>query len=247
MSIEGEIPPYDHVIYSDAGWEPAAVYAQVDWLEAKCQEAGIPFHRVSGGSIREDTLVETGQGYGSMPLHVESGGSRPSILRRQCSKHYKILPVLRKLRELAGLRPYQHSKAILVECHLGISLDEVNRMRSGERPWIENVYPLVDLRMTRQDCLTWCRDHGYPEPPRSSCLGCPLKSSEDWAELRKSPAEWADAVAFDEALRTPGTRIAAKIKGQAYLHRSCKPLAELDVAQEQPGLFDEECTGGCFT
>jgi hypothetical protein len=244
MALRREIAPFDHVIYADTGWESAEVYRQVDWLEGLCRDAGVPFHRVGDGSIREDVLDASKKFY-SMPLHLlNPEGRKDGILRRQCSRRYKMTPVLKKLRELAGLQRYQRSKDTLVECVLGISLDEVQRMRGGEFPWVRNVYELVDLGMTRDDCLAWCRERGYAEPPRSACLGCPLKSDREWAKVRAIPEEWADVVAFDEALRAPGTRLASLLKGKAYLHRSLRPISEVEPAGDEGGMGGE-CTGMC--
>jgi len=247
MSLAGDIPKYDHVIYADTLWEPAAVYDQVNHLEELATAAGIGFHRVSAGDIRKDLLEETGRPFANVPLHVVGPNGRPGMLRRQCSYHYKMRPVLIKLREVVGLRRYERSKHVLAECHLGISLDEVERMRPAELAWVLNVYPLVDLRMTRQDCITWCTEHGHKEPPRSSCLGCPLKGGADWERLRtENPEEWQDVVEFDAALRNPETRIGKKLNRPAYVHRSLRPMDQT----EQPGqdsLFGEECTGFCAT
>jgi hypothetical protein len=244
MALKGEIRPFDHIIYADTGWESAEVYRQVDWLEGLCQEHGVPFHRVSDGNIREDVL-DASQKFYSMPLHLlNPEGRKDGILRRQCSRRYKMTPVLKKMRELAGLERYQRSKEILVECILGISLDEVQRMRGGEFPWIRNVYELVDLGMSRDDCLKWCEDNGYPEPPRSACLGCPLKSDFEWKKVKAVPEEWEDVISFDKALRADGTRLASLLRSKAFLHRSLKPIAEVEIADDEGGMGGE-CSGMC--
>ena len=38
---------------------------------------------------------------------------------------------------------------------LGISRDEVIRMKPSREPWKVHVYPLIDLDMTRQGCKDW--------------------------------------------------------------------------------------------
>ena len=45
MSLHGDLPALDGVIFADTGWEPAAVYAHLDTLQAACENAGQPFYR----------------------------------------------------------------------------------------------------------------------------------------------------------------------------------------------------------
>jgi hypothetical protein len=119
------------------------------------------------------------------------------MVRRQCTREYKITPIRRQVRQLwqaAGQPP--------VEQWLGISLDEAHRMRTSDVAYITNAYPLVETHMTRKDCVRWLTAHGWTEVPKSACIGCPFRSDARWRELRDtSPAEWADAVAFDRAIR----------------------------------------------
>lgn len=57
LAAEGAIDPLDGAIFSDTGWEPAAVYAHLDRLEQQIlKPAGIPLHRVNNGNLREDAL-----------------------------------------------------------------------------------------------------------------------------------------------------------------------------------------------
>lgn len=81
MSLSGELPKLDHAIFADTGWEPAAVYRQMDWLEGLATAAGVKVHRVSIGNIRDDALnVQRNYGsangvkqhFGSMPLFTLS-------------------------------------------------------------------------------------------------------------------------------------------------------------------------------
>jgi hypothetical protein len=247
MMIEGEIERADHVIFADTGWEPKRVYEHLEYLRGLMQENDMPFHIVSEGNIREDFL-NGDRRFASMPLHVRSQDGKKGMVRRQCTSEYKIKPLLKKQRELAGLLPGQRCKEHRVTTIIGISLDEVQRMRDPAFSWIENEYPLIDKRITRSDCLKWCEDRSYPLPPRSACIGCPFKSANEWAALRQDSEEWADAVHFDQAIRQ-NVRIRTRFNGEAYLHPSLKPLDEADLRTDQEkgifSLFDQECEGMC--
>jgi hypothetical protein len=72
---------------------------------------------------------------------------------------------------------------------LGISVDEFHRMRDSGSARIENVYPLVDERLTRNDCRAILERVGLATPPKSSCWFCPYRSARSQAELiRQYPA-----------------------------------------------------------
>ena len=71
-------------------------------------------------------------------------------------------------------------------------------MKPSAVAYIQNEYPLVDLRMTRQDCLTWMADRGHPEPPRSACVFCPFHGDDEWLRLRdENPGSFLSAVMFE--------------------------------------------------
>lgn len=247
MCLSGEIEPVDHVVFSDTGWEPRAVYEHLAEMRQLVDDAGVPFHQVSNGNLREAVLGDQTR-FAGLPVHVRGLQGQQVIGRRQCTNEYKLKPVMAKQRELAGLKPRQRSNEVLMESVIGISLDEIQRMRDGLFPWIRNSYPLVDLRMTRHDCLEYHRVRDLPLPPRSSCIGCPYHSDREWRAVRDDPDAWADAVAFDEAIRQPPVSH-MMFEGRAYLHHTRQPLSEVDLSSEeergQGSLFDAECLGMC--
>jgi hypothetical protein len=227
MAIHGELPRPDHVIFADVGWEPQNVYDHLNNLGALMEKHEIPFHIVSSGNIRNAFMFGETR-FPSMPLYVVNEQGKLGMVRRQCTSEYKIKPLMKKQRELAGLKPGQRCKEHRITTTIGISYDESQRMRDPAFSWIQNEYPLVDLKMTRQDCLDWCEEKGYAKPPRSACIGCPFKSNDEWRALKEMPVEWANAIEFDEFLRTE-PRMVQRFHGKAFLHRSGIPLREVDL------------------
>ena len=59
---------------------------------------------------------------------------------------------------------------------------------------------------------------------------------------------WDDAVAFDRAIRHQGSKLIG-MREQQYLHRSLKPLDEVDFRtledMGQLNMFEDECEGMC--
>jgi len=247
MIVDGVLPTVEHAIFADTGWESDDVYEHLTYLETLMAQHDIQFHRVSKGNIRKDFLADDTR-FASMPLFVRNATGEKAMVRRQCTSEYKINPLMKKQREIAGLKSGQRSKEHLVTTIIGISYDESQRMRDPHFPWIRHDYPLVDAKITRRHCIEYASKSGYRKPPRSACVGCPFKSDNEWRILRESPREWADAVEFDAALRM-NARVKTRFNGEAFLHRSMKPLPEVDLRTDTERgimqLFDMECEGMC--
>jgi hypothetical protein len=248
LAAHGEITPMpDCAIFADTKSEPAAVYRHLDWLETQLP---FPVHRVSSGSLREG-MVSPMRGKkganGRIPMHIANKDGSKGMTIRGCTQHYKIVPIERKLRELAGVaKGSRGPKEPCVEQWIGISSDEAIRMKPSRRRWIKHRWPLIEREMARHHCLEWLERHGYPKPHKSACTFCPYHSDASWRDLKdNSPADWADAVAVDHALRA-GDML---IFGVPYLHASLKPLDQVDLStledHGQLNLFNNECEGMC--
>lgn len=238
-------PVPDFAIFADTGAEPRAVYQWLDWLEPQLP---FPVHRVMKDKGLTQHIKDSlrGERFAGAPFFTESknGGGQ---LRRQCTREFKIEPIKQKIRELAGLRKGERAKGkVHVVQYLGISLDEVARMKHSQDAWIDIRYPLIDKRMTRHDCLLWLERGGYPEPPRSACVFCPYRSNNEWRDIRDTDqAGWDEAIAIDEQIRNGVRGTTEKL----YLHRSLIPLKEVNLSTPeengQLGLWDSECEGMC--
>lgn len=246
MAAQGEIGPMPSMaIFADTGWEPAPVYAWLDWLETQLP---YPVVRVQKGNIREDQIGARMRSmrWVSLPYFVDGSDGREGRIRRQCTAEYKIEPIETYIRRhVLNLAPRQRApRTVQVVQWRGISADESQRMKPSREPWMEVRYPLaMELGMTRHDCLRWMERNGYPRPPRSACIGCPFHSNHEWRDMRDNrPDEWADAVEFDAAIRTAGG-----MRGDSFLHRSLLPLdqAPIDGNTAQADLWGEECAGMC--
>jgi hypothetical protein len=246
MAARGEITPMpDCAIFADTGAEPQEVYDHLHYLTPLLP---FPVHVVSGGNLEADfyaALSDSKGRCGQPPLmvfnHAKGLGGR---LWRQCTKEYKLSPIRRKLRELCGGKQARQL--------IGISLDEAHRMKPSGVGYIENIYPLVDLRMSRNDCLAWMAKHGYRKPPKSACYFCPYIDDNRLRDMRdRLPAEWDRLVKFDAKIRELQGAVVngAKITGTLYVHRSCKPIEDVDLrTAEDAGqidMFGNECEGLC--
>ena len=247
MAAHGEIGPMpDCAIFADTGWEPRAVYEHLAWLRSP-NVLPFPVHIVSDGNIREGLVNGArGERWASIPAFTKSASGKVGMIRRQCTKELKIVPIRRKVRELIGIAGKRSPNHPVVEQWIGISFDEIVRMKMSMEPWQVNRFPLIEMGMTRRDCLRWLERHGYLTPPKSSCIGCPYHSDAMWRQMREEDQDaWDDAVAIDRLIRT-GFR---NLRGKVFLHRSCVPLDEADLDtladKGQLDLFADECDGMC--
>jgi PP-loop superfamily ATP-utilizing enzyme len=128
-----------------------------------------------------------------------------------------------------------------VEQWIGISAEEIKRIRPTRRAWLRLRYPLVELEMTRADCLHLIGAVGWPMPERSSCYICPMRSLGDWRRLAaRNPTDFAKAVEVERELQ--------RVDPDVFLHPTARPLnvavngcrqprAEVAPAGCEPGLF----------
>lgn len=267
LSCEGLLPHLDHVIFADTQWEPAAVYRHLDWCRDHAARHGITIDVRSAGNLRDD-LIEfwgprrasaDGKRRASIPVFVRNPDGSKGIVRRQCTSEYKIDVIERYQRDILGLAPRQRWPLThVLTSWIGISTDEAQRMKRSVRPAVKMWHPLIEADAiakrhtgrlfadgwSRQDCLDWLASRGYPQPPKSACIGCPFHSNAEWQAL--TAAEFADAVDVDRLIRSADADRRG-MAGQLYLHSSLVPLSEVQfaTAAENELSMGDECGGVC--
>lgn len=250
MSALGHIDPLNCAIHSDTNFERKGTYAFASkwtpWLESHGVKIvttraednedlrvngliGIPARTSSGEALVGDKAIKS------------SGGQ----LRRMCTNDWKIAPMRREISKMLKAQDAKKSPGI-VEMWLGISLDEFQRMKPADVKYISHRWPLIELNMTRQNCIDWLLAHGLEVPPKSFCTFCPYHKKAAWVEMREDAdgSDWKQAVWADGLIRK------ARPPFDLYLHSSRKPLAEAVVLSSQIKLPEpdenEECAGVCF-
>ena len=254
MAAAGEIGPMPvAAVFADTQAEPASVYKWLNWLETKLP---FPVYRVTAGSLTKESLrtkinQTTGKPYCSnlIPAFIENPDGSRGIVGRHCTYNHKIIPLLKESRRIGQIKRGQ--KTVSVVQWIGISLDEVSRMKPSREKWCLHRWPLIEKEMSRHDCLRWMERQGFPVPPRSACTYCPFHSDHEWRRLKaESPKEFAGAVKFEKALQRlhAGHPMSGRIKGIPFLHDSLKPLGEVDFSEDETQgqmKFHNECEGMC--
>jgi hypothetical protein len=250
MASRGEIGPMpDCGIFADTGSEPKAVYEWITWLEP---QLAFPVHRVSAGNLGDDLIaaaaVNNAAGNArcdSPPLFTRGDDDSEGIINRQCTKAYKLDVIRAKVRELIGLgKGARAGNVPLAEQWIGISIDELTRVTESRDAWSVNRWPLLELRMTRQDCKNWMMRNYGKTPPRSACVYCPYHNNAEWRAIKAVPEDWRIAVAVDQSVRTG----LPKMNDKMFVHRQRVPLEEADLsAADDPRQISmlDECEGMC--
>lgn len=252
MIVEGELERVDVVIFADTGDEPGYVYEYVKYLQGRLETVDIPLVIVNNGNLIED-IYRHGR-FAAMPLFtkqlisIEGFGvkaSREQIgrLKRQCTSDYKIAPIERWIRKellrTGHARQNKNgailiNKGVMVESWLGISFDELERIKPNKNAWIDNRWPLIDLRMKRSDCVKWLESRGLPVPNKSSCRKCPFHTVPYWRNMRDNqPDDWESTLQFDRDLRNGTIRLGATAKGDVFFTEDCIPLDLVDLSTKQ--------------
>lgn len=252
MAAKGEITPMPKAaFFADTQAESEAVYNWLDWLE---KQLPFPVYRVTAGNLtRTITTVKQkkdGSGFyveNSLPTYNKKPDGSTGHAPRQCTYTFKIEVLDKSTRRFANVKRGQ--KHVGVVHWIGISRDEVSRMKPSRHPSIEHRWPLVDMEMRRSDCLLWMERNGFPKPPRSACIYCPYHSNAEWLNLKQNfPKEFNEAVNVEKAYQEAKTF--TSLRGIPFFHRSLKPLNQVSFGEEDDDdddddQFQNECEGMC--
>lgn len=249
LAADGRIEPMPEcAIFADTQAEPPSVYA---WLERLRELLPFPIITETAGSLSKSATTvrvsAAGKSYlrNAIPAFVGDGG----MLHRHCTRDFKVRPIMRAVRNY--LREHEMPKAAVQ--WIGISIDEALRMKPSRDPWMLHRWPLVEMRMSRDDCQEYLRNRGLAAP-RSACVFCPFHSDREWHRLKEDePAAFRQAVEFELELQEAFAKSREK-SATAWLHRSRRPLSEVDFTPNpttqdgySQGEFQwvNECEGMC--
>ena len=153
LLIQQHSMPLDHVVFADTGGESPETYDAINYAERFYAELGIPFHRLARRPKGTD-------------LYHTAFRRRviPSIKWRWCTRDFKVKPIHRFYKSLGNP----------VRQYIGIASDEIHRIRHDSHPDIQNVYPLMDLNISRQRCIEIIQQAEIPVPQKAVAIFAPL-------------------------------------------------------------------------
>lgn len=236
------IKPIDFAVFADTKHETDDTYKHLEFLQKNCS---FPIKIVSAGDLLENTFTKTID----IPFHIKDNG-KGAIIRRQCTNLYKIQPVYQEIRKALNLKKGERRKeGTKVQLLMGISLDEIIRMKTNPIKWLENTYPLIDMRIRRKDCIEWLKNNNFDVPPRSACWFCPYNSKGRWIDLKKNyPQYFQKAVELDERIRNfKGKYNTIGQTAELFVASRKEPLKDIDFESKHKNQmsFLDECDGVC--
>jgi hypothetical protein len=236
MVLNGELKKPDNfaVLTADPGMENSLTYEYVKLMHAKCAEAGIKAVLVDGPNLVTDIMDfdkrRARKRFDNPPYWNAGVDGRIGRLRQYCTAHYKIRPMNRAMRlimeEMIGIpRKSSRIPEKSVCKWIGFSHDEVMRIKPSGQRYTEFQYPLIDMKMKKEDVLRYFLERGLPIPPRSVCNACFSNGIATYKEMyRNRPKDWEQAVAIDEAVRDMSD---VGVRMPCFVSKTCMPLARL--------------------
>jgi hypothetical protein len=230
MSALGEVERVDFALHADTGYERAETYKFAKEWTLWLVEHGIEVKTVH----RRETRGIESQMQKHLACMIPAFSShfyrhKPGQLQRLCTPDWKIQPMNKVMKGKA-------------ELWLGISTDEALRMKPNKLQRITNRWPLIEMDMSRNDCVTWLKAHELEVPTKSSCYFCPYHDSRAWRDIMAGE-DREKTIAIDHAIR----QVRAHKNVELYIHPSRKPIEKVNFDRYtlQMNLWDEECEGIC--
>jgi len=239
MIALGELEPVDFAVHSNTTWDRESTYdfekQHTQWLVE---------HGINVVTVRaENPQPVTDGGIVVIPAFNTPTDKGHSQIRRRCTNDWKIKPLRDFIRAELERRNIDKTPAV-VEQWLGISFDEFQRAKDADVKYILHRYPLLEKKMTRNDCIQWLIKNNLPSPGKSSCTFCPYHSMDEWKRIKRAGGnDWSTVIQIDEKIRSnalPGTY-------PNFVHPSCKPVNNAVRIPEDDGyvqrdLFDTSDT-----
>jgi hypothetical protein len=234
LAAQGKIE-VDAFVFSDTGFEQSIVF---DFLEKytlpMLEKAGIPFYIAKCEEFAGKLHGKTTYANWLLPpfFHLD-GDSEIGRLPAYCSTNWK-----RKIIERFLKKEYDAKRYELI---MGFSIYEMHRagrMKSTKK--YQYKFPLLDLKMSRGDCVALVNRTFNAPPPRSSCYFCPNHTQHEWHEVMNSK-DREKVIEVDRMIRT------TILDGvTCYLTADCKPIDEIEFDEKNESIFSRFCAGGCF-
>lgn len=208
LICEGKIEKPDIGVMVDTGYEKTDTMRHVrDVIVPNLERAGMRFEIIRTKDWYPEQKIISDTGFCVCPL-FRKGDERNKRMQTCCNEQWKVI-VIRKW--LASIGVHRVKQII------GIAADEAHRMRESRRTKEKHWYPLVELGMTREDCIAEIEKMGWNVPPHSSCIICGQQTDgEFWRMKFAEPKDFERACEIEREIQ--------KIAPDIYIHRSCRPL-----------------------
>lgn len=241
LAARGEIP-HRTVLFCNVGEDsenPDTLAFVRDHARPYAERHGLAFvelvTRLRDGSV--DTITQRlirQERTVHIPMRMANGAPG----NRSCTYDFKIKQVAK------WTKAHGATEEVKAHVALGISIDEYTRMRTSTVRHQESDYPLIDRRLSRQDCMNLIAGtNELPTPPKSSCFYCPFQTAHQWRRLKRDkPDLFARAAELE---RIANAKRAAMGKDEVWMSSELRPLEEAFADTGQLEMFEEKSDGTC--
>lgn len=257
MVLRGEIekPLRFLVVNADPGMEGGRTERNLRFYRERCAKAGIDIITAPGPNLYNDlvSLPFTGsKRLDNPPFWTKDESGKRGRLRQKCTQLYKIASMDRAVRKWMSqkhgvtqgmLRP------ALVEKWIGFCSDEWHRCSESDVAYIKFRYPLIELKMSKQDVLEKFKSYGMAVPKRSVCSGCPFNGLDHFKDMYENePSSWEQAVEIDNSLeKWRGLGITEQEPFVSSSLIRLRDLPAMNFGMDAEDMSEHHCNSGvCF-
>ena len=152
------------VVFADVGAEKPQTYEYLEYLK---EITPLPIN-----------IVRATEKDGNLFEYCKKNKILPQRYMRWCTDRWKRKP-LEKFRK-EQLKETDNWKVVI-----GIAYDEKHRASRWANDK-HSLFPLIDLKMTREDCIKVIKEVGWKVPVKSGCWFCPFAPLDEFVELKKT-------------------------------------------------------------
>lgn len=237
LIVRGDLPKPDLAVIIDTEREKSTTWEYMEAVTAPAlASVGVVIHRVPkskysrvdfiGGAEGKTVLIPAfttlNGGVGKKPTFCSSEWKR-DVKRRWVTKEHLV---------------------VRAQDWMGFSTDEIKRaskmIKANPGKWGYR-FPLLELRMSRGDCIALVQDMGWPKPPRSCCWMCPNMHMREWRKVMAGP-DRDKVISFEKEIRAHDKHI--------WLTDQCVPVEQADFSEANESMWGDsglECESGqCF-
>jgi hypothetical protein len=180
---------------------------------------------------------------------------------KACTFAYKIGQVMKELRLQTGIKRFNPDKH-KIYMYIGFSVDEFQRSKPSFYRYTENRFPLIDMNMTKDDCIAYVEQELGFKPISSVCNMCYANDIDRVYSIYKNDEKgWLRLIELDSAMadKSPDHSMKKEVFMFSFQAYSNVRLRDIDFDEfyknykekdRDRTLFDYEaemaCAGGCF-
>lgn len=188
-------------------------------------------------------------------------GSVGKTMTKACTVSYKINQIMRELRILEGVSQFRQKKHKII-MYIGFTIDEISRVKPSQISYAENKFPLVDMRLSKQDCIDYVKQKLGFKPQSSVCNMCYANDFNRVYNIYESDKDgWRKLIDLDVAMRDKPESHNLKDDVFMFKWQADENIRLVDINMEemkeklrkkyhQMSIFELEqemaCMGGCF-